>query len=81
MVSMLPADFLHQPETIVAVDDGQRAVSLWPAFVSVDCRAQLRKLVVDELAKLGQIFKLLRIVVHQILRALQDSGNCPSAIW
>ena len=68
------ADFLHQLETLVAVDDGERRVVV-AGLVRIDCGAQLGELVLDELAKLRQIFDLLRIVARQILCALQDAGQ------
>ena len=68
------ADFLHQLETLIAIDDGERSVVV-AGLVRVDGGAQLSELVLDELTKLRQIFDLLRIVARQILCSLQDAGQ------
>ena len=68
------ADFLHQPKTSVAIDGGERSVAV-AGFVGLNRGAKLIELVVDELAELGEIFNLFRIVADQILRALQHVGQ------
>ena len=71
---MLRANLLHQPETLVAIDDGQRRVVL-AGFVGIERRRQFAEFVRDELTELRQIFDLHGVVRDQLLCVLEQPGQ------